>query len=155
MMVSIKKNRKTMFVLGTAVLAIWGSIAHQVVEALGGGSEESGSEISDVPRGTPMREKYQYRDDVRDPFQFFPPARRGSARKSRPGTPLWIPPPIKLTGLVGSGKRKTAIVESPDGATFFLAEGDTMHGIKILKINMDMVTYLYKQKRAHWLLEGY
>ena len=150
------KNKKVTWALTVLVIAIWGAIAYQVYASMAGADEEAQVRLS-VP-GSETGEQandYVYLADVRDPFRFVVAARKDTAKKTAAAAqkPVWTPPPMKLTGILRTGKRKTVMLEGNDGSVFFLHEGDTLKGIKLLKIGDLAVSYLYQKKKDEWVMQ--
>ena len=144
--------------LFTILLGIWGTIAYQIYSPVYSTSDEPAPVSANIGRNKQAHDvKYIYTADVRDPFQFATPAKRDSARK--PNLPVkpkqvWQPPLFKLTGILTARKKKTAMLEDPAGGVFFLHEGDTLSGVRILKIGDANVTYLFSKRRSDWLLSN-
>ena len=59
---------------------------------------------------------------------------------------------IGQDGYAKKGKR-TAMLESSDGKTFFVSPGDTLYGVKILSVDYEKVKYRYEKKDTSWLVE--
>ncbi len=140
--------------LGFLLAAIWGRIGYQLfIKKAAGEVSESGSQaISD--QKSPHSEHFNFNARVRDPFAYFTPAPK--VKKTRNPVPLivhlWTPPPVSLAGVIlGDGKR-TAILDGRSGETYFLSEGDTLEGVKILKVADKEVVYRYQDKDTSWTL---
>ena len=151
----MKTNKKLFWVLVILVLGIWGAIAYQVFVAV----TESDTDLAlDAPRAMERTQDvagYVYKDDVRDPFHFGAPVGSGSKKNvNSPPPPVWSPPPFRLTGILMTKKKKTAMLEATDGAVYFLREGDTLQGVKVLKIQPHTVRYSYQKMNALWELDS-
>jgi hypothetical protein len=152
----MKPNKPLQKFLLLLVSGTWTAIAFQIYGTIAAGSDaevEGAAGLHPRLKGAP----FVYQADVRDPF-YFPqaPRQRDSSRIVLP-KPVWTPPPLKLTGILhGMNKRKkTAIVETATGGVFFLSEGDTVSGAKILKISANEVTYSYLKQKSQWTLEAH
>lgn len=133
------------------LLAIWGSIGYQILSAVD--SEGSDLVVARV-EPLPMEDKEENVDfnHVRDPFRYVVPKLRKDPVKSA-SVQIWVPPPLILTGIVTSGTKKVAVLESPDGATYFLSEGESINGVKMLTILERSVKYEYKKQTRDWALK--
>ena len=150
----MRNNRRLMWVLGVCLIGVWGSIGYQVIGALYADDEpEMNSELAGNNSNI-STEREGYRDDVRDPFQYFKPITTDA--KSRPShipsQTLFVPPPYTLTGVVIDGSKKTALLEESDGSVSFVREGDSLGAIRILRIDAKQVTYSYMNQKKIWIL---
>jgi hypothetical protein len=151
------KNKRLQKFLLLLVVAVWGMVALRVYGTMASG--DSDEKKSDAPgAGTRIkRPAFIYKADVRDPF-YFPSAvlRRDSVhRPTAVPKPVWMPPPLRLTGILHSkARKKTAIIENTTGGVFFLSEGDTLTGAKVLKIGTHEVSYLFQKHKSQWTLEA-
>lgn len=146
----INKNKKLTWLLAVLVLGTWGTVAHQLMNVVATTSPQSPYE--NVERGVPfVRDRFAYKDTLRDPFYPVVKAvpKRDTLRKV--AMPL-APPPFTLSGILSGGKRRTAMVEGKNGETFFLNEGDTLAGIKLLRISQNGVVYSYGKRKLEWSL---
>jgi hypothetical protein len=150
------KNKRLQKYLLFLVLAIWGMVAFRIYGTVAAGNEPPGG-AQPPSSHTDMKASFVYKADVRDPFYFPLSATRHSdstnssvlARKQ-----VWMPPPLKLTGILqNKAKKKTAILENSAGGVFFLSEGDTLSGARILKIGSNEVSYLFLKQKSQWTLE--
>lgn len=139
-------------VLGTALLVVWGTIALRLVEAANGDSG-AGAESAVVPTGP--RSPYVYTADVRDPFTGFqkrparkPPDSLSTHTRKSP----WTPPPFRLSGTLLRTGRRMAILEGEGGEVYYLAERDTLSGVRIIKVYQDSVRFAYNGRRALWAI---
>jgi hypothetical protein len=150
------KNKRLQKFLVLLVVAIWGMVALRVYGTVAlGESDERKPETSGA--GThKKRPAFLYKADVRDPFYFPASTPRGDsfhASRMIP-KPVWKPPPLKLTGILqNKARKKTVILENTAGTVFFLSEGDTLSGTKILKIGSNEVSYLFQKQKSQWILE--
>lgn len=140
-------------VLLILLFGIWGAVAWQVVDAV---SRMDASPERASARTLPeKRPPYVYKADVPDPFT----GRAARADITAPSLrkkpkPLpWMPPPLALTGILTQKKKATAVLQASDGTTFFLGRGDTLRGVRILRIDPKTVSYSYSGKKAEWVLE--
>lgn len=148
----MKDRKKLNWILAVSVLCIWGAVAYRLPGAWSDGSDGITSSRSS-PRATGMAVRYVYKSNTRDPFHFS--IQTHHASRNTPGTrSQWTPPSIQLAGILTNNKRKTALIESADGEVHFLCEGDTLHGVKVLRIEDHTVTYSYRHKRARWQLDN-
>lgn len=99
--------------------------------------------------------KYEYIDDVKDPFQMMPTAKKQYAltNKTVKLEPIIVLPPYTLNGVIIDKKRKVVILESQDGLAYFLSEGDSLQGLTISEITAWKVDYIYHGKMMHWRIE--
>lgn len=134
-------------------------ITVQVVQSLGENAESNEGEVVAVQKNIidSASIKYVYQDDVRDPFQRRQIAvRRDTSKRMivpKAIVPEWVPPPMKLTGILINTANKVATLETNDGAVAFLHEGDTLRGMKVLKIQSNSISFSYQKKTVDWTLE--
>ncbi len=149
------QNKTLTRILLFVLLAIWGTVAYKVIAAISSGSEdESGPTAVREPAAT-AAPPFVYRADVRDPFRVATAEGTGSGNRIVKPKPVvvWTPPPVKLTGILAGKKKRTAMVQTAEGSSYFLAEGDTLKGMKVLKIDPYKVSYLFMKKKSEFLLE--
>lgn len=135
-------------------MGVWGTIAYQIVETISTSKDKISGEVKRDQNGGREPESFIYASDVRDPFRYVPPARRDTTHHQAVPKKivLWTPPPLKLTGILLADKKKTALMEGAGGSMFFLHEGDTLMGVKIIRIKDQVVTYSYTKKKAEWTM---
>lgn len=145
-------NKKITWVLMVSLIAIWGSIAYQLVEAVGKPDNEEVETSHPNEALSPSKEKFTFESNIRDPFRYV--ARNESPRKSAlvQQSAQWVPPPFRLTGIIVNDKERMAVLEGPDGATYFVSEGETLNGVRLLKILERKVTYKYLDETKDWAL---
>jgi Tfp pilus assembly protein PilP len=146
------KNKKLTWVLVALVAGIWGTIAYQLYTSMAEDDRDNSPSVSPMQLSSnPV--PFVYASDVRDPFRYVV-ARRDTTKKVSPTTPtkVWTPPALKLSGILLTGKRRTAMLEGTDGAVFFVHEGDTLRGVKLLKISDQTVGYVYQSKKDEWTI---
>jgi hypothetical protein len=149
-----RTSKKLTWILSILVLTIWGTIAFNIVDSMSG--EENASVAFTVHAGKPLSDSlqtYTFTSEIRDPFHYVMPHHLDSSKKSLVKKPIWNPPPFKLTGIVTTGKKHTAMIEGLNGAVYFLQEQDTLSGMKILRIRDQAVTYSYQKKKTDWILD--
>jgi hypothetical protein len=151
---SVKNNKILFWFLLVAVVGVWGTIAYQIVVSMNSGGEENKKLTNEYQsESLPKVDKYVYNDGVRDPFVFVRSVHKDTTRKFIPKPKIvWTPPPLKLTGIIIAGKKKTLSIEDQNGSVFFLHEGDTLSGVKILKIKDKIVSYLFMKQKSEWVL---
>lgn len=129
------------------VVAIYGMIVYQFYQWMDAGDSETVARLeSDAPATQRNDERYVYEADVRDPFQYRVAVKWRSGKKASTGTTTLIAPQLKLAGIVMTGKRRTALLEAPDGSAYVVEEGDTLPKVKILRIKDRSITYTYSKK---------
>lgn len=151
------KNKKLTRVLAVLVIVVWGSVAYRVYVSIVQTYGDVAAHASRIDiSGKDMPVPYLYASDVRDPFRYVVSARKDSTKRAVHSATLaaWTPPPMKLAGVLAADKIKTAILERSDGVVFFVHEGDTLAGVKVLKIHDRMVRYTYRMKSDEWELRG-
>jgi hypothetical protein len=152
-----KKNIILSKALLIALLFIWGDIIYQVIISTQITADLTlDSMQSDVKYKEDKVETYIYNADVRDPFIYFIPVKKDSTKKNIIPTPkvVWTPPPFKLTGIMMAGSKRTLSIEDNTGAIYFLQQGDTLRGVKILKVTERKVAYSYMKKKDDWILDS-
>lgn len=151
----MKKNTKIVLLLAVILLGVWGAIAYQVIEAISSNtfSETRADRLSLRGRKSSDNLNYIYREDVRDPFSIQRALQSISPKIPKVEARVDIPAPYKLSGILINAKKKIAVIEVQDGSIFFLCEGDTLRGVKLLKIKDRVVTYLYQKLQKSWTLE--
>ena len=143
----MKRSRTFTWSLAFVVLIIWSTISYQIYQSF---SSDSGDVKDEDPLlSVKNKELFVYRADVRDPFipTIIRHPAKDTARSQREH-----PPTFTLAGILMNRNRRTAFVEAPDGSTFFLHEGDTLQGLKLLRISENKVSYLYRNRRSAWVL---
>lgn len=147
----MKEIKFSTALLTALVIGIWGTIAYQVYVSM---TDDDGEALQPARRfRVTAPAAYVYKADVRDPFRFVLQPRRDTTRARALSRVVWMPPPLKLTGVISAGKKRTAMIESQDGGVFFLQMGDTIHGVKVLKINSNSVQYVFQKKKDKWILD--
>jgi len=149
------RGKRITIVLSILVAAIWGSIVDKLIGAMGNSRVIASGEYSTIPRAPTVQDRFEFKSIVRDPFAFEEPSRR--TMQKRIVMPQVAPsaalPSLKLSGVLTMGKRGTAMIESVEGRVFFLREGDTLQGVRILRIRQNAVTYLHLKKQGEWTVE--
>ena len=156
-MASVRKNTKLLTrILAVLVLLIWGEVAYQLVKS----KHQPHVATSAAPsysliHANNARVPYVFKDNARDPFAFFHPVIH--VRRDPKVVPLivhiWAPPPIYFEGVMLGGGKRTVILTNGSGETFFLAQGDTIDGVKIIEVNDQRVIYSYDRKDSSWTVE--
>ena len=99
---------------------------------------------TDAPAGHAARPRLltrspAYRADYRDPFApsplLFTTTPPNEGPENTTDAPGPTPPPLRLLGVVGP----TAIVRDSHAVVHLVARGDTLHGIRILRVRPDTV----------------
>jgi hypothetical protein len=149
----VKHNKKLTFFLALLVVGIWGTIVYRFVAAVS--DSDSGEVILSGQESSvhlaKASERFIYKDDVRDPFQFRPPPpKQRAASKDSSTKPIWTEPPFKLVGIMQKERVTTAVLQRSDGATFFVQKGDTLAGLKILSVTDTLVQYRYANQHRSW-----
>lgn len=140
-------------VLMILLLMIWGAVAYQVVDAVS--RMDAPPEPASARAIPEKRPPFVYKADVPDPFTgrlVRVDSTLGGVRKKPKPLP-WMPPPFALTGILTQKKKATAVLQASDGTTFFLGRGDTLRGVRILRIDPKIVSYSYSGMKAQWVLE--
>lgn len=151
-MLSIKNNKVLIWLLAVALAGVWGEVGYRLI--WGGSPEDDNLQqgSADVSTKTSKTETgYEFTADVRDPFSYRSEA-PATKRVVKPAVQIWVPPPIKLEGVMIKPNKRTAIVESFDGETFFVSPGDTLYGVKILSVDNDKVRFRYEKKDTSWMV---
>lgn len=152
---AMKNNKLLTWLLTVVLLGVWGSIVYQLVSDTNG-KRDFRTDDKDLFMPAPNdTQRFTYTADVRDPFQLIPPTQKKAAVKKEAviQPQLWVPPPFRLTGIVENNKKKTAILEGNDGTSYFLVAGDSVSGVKIVKIEKEKVEYDYANQEKEWVLE--
>ena len=153
----MRHSKKLTRLLLVLLLAIWGTVLYRIYASMIG--QDAPIVSAHLPSNFDALQHssaYVYVNDVRDPFRYVVSAKRDSTMKHAAIKPqvVWTPPPYKLSGILLANKKKTVMLEGPNGAAFFLHEGDTLSGVKILKIKEKVVSYFYQKKKTEWMLEN-
>ena len=132
---------------------VWGAVGYQIYSSASTTESVNTSEIDIHSKSLNGNQKhFQYAADVRDPFLFK--ARVVETLKkidrSKVVPAPWVPPPYKLTGVLMNAKRKTALLEETGGATYFVREGDSLRGVKIITIGKEQVIFSYMGQKKEW-----
>jgi hypothetical protein len=150
------KHRKLTWGLALVVIVVWGSIAYQVYSSLLTKPDGNEAPVLEAKvRNGGKRISYTYTCDVRDPFKYIAANARDSHKKemASAGESNWGPPPLRLTGILSNASTRTAILERNDGAVFFVHEGDTLEGLKVLRVRDREVRYSYRKRNAEWVIQ--
>lgn len=151
----MKNSRILTGVLGGLLLLVWGRIGLQVADAFGGGDETGRAAPGPLaPISSEIR--FIFPPGVRDPFRYVELSTKGLSKRNeqRDRVKEWVPPPLRLTGVVVEAKGSTAIIESGDGSVHFLRRGDTLSGATVLRISPGVVAYTFRDKRSEWIVES-
>lgn len=152
------KNKRLQKVLLLLVVGIWSMVALRIYGTVASGDGEAASSGPPDRKAHSMHPAFVYKADVRDPFFFGATTRAHDSTRhgsSVAPKPVWLPPPLKLTGILQNKARiKTAVLENATGSVVFLSEGDTLSGTKILKIGTSEVSYLFQKQKSQWILEA-
>ena len=150
------KNSKTLTkFLFVVLIVIWGAILYQIASAIiQSGDEKDDTSLTLDQNRAKEQNYYKYSEEVRDPFEYHKAEKKTEIKKPviHPPKPIWTPPPFKLAGIVVNEKKRTALLEGQNGSVSFLQEGDTLSGVKILKIKEKVVMYFYKTQKDEWAL---
>lgn len=150
----MKNNRKIVWFLSIVLIGLWATIAYQVMTAIN--EEEADEKVKDekpIPGGQ-TRVVYKYVDNVRDPFKFvnaMPKTARTNLGTKEPEP--FVPPSLKLTGIITSDQSKVAVLENPDGSILFLKQGDVAGDVRILEIQGNVVRFSYLKRKGEWSLQ--
>lgn len=139
-----------------AILAVWGSVALQVFEAVSEADPDVALTSGPRRASTSAVDGENFKNDVRDLFRWGP-ASKDSIKRVQPKPvviqPAWQPPAIKLLGIVMGREGRTALVELEDGTTVFLAQRDTLAGMTLTRIEAKTVYYVYQGGSGFWTIE--
>lgn len=138
-------------ILAVMAVSLWGVIGYKVYVAAHG--EGNDHPETDVGESISLHEPYTYKADVRDPFQSIPLPDSANAKR-RTAQLAWTPPPLKMTGIVGEKGLQTAILEGANGEVSFAHEGETVSGVRIIRIRSGHVVYEYMKVKKEWVLSG-
>ncbi|RPI03034.1 MAG: hypothetical protein EHM64_12980 [Ignavibacteriae bacterium] len=152
----MKTNKHILRVLGVALLIVWGLIVYEIISAIYfSGNEEIGNTDILIKSKTKSAEQFQYVENIRDPFRYFPVKTDTNKHHNSPQpiAQIWNPPPFRLKGIIDARSGKMAILEDGSGETYFLQRGDTLQGVRILAIESSRVQYEFGKKKSDWRLE--
>ena len=150
----MKNSRKLTLVLLILALGIWGIIGFKIYESTSTNEEfDLAVKVPQDVAGKRDNERYIYINDVRDPFRYAVLLRNDTTKKSIAQRPVWNPPPQKLTGILTAKRKRTAMLEELNGQVHFLHEGDTLNGMRVLRINTDNIVYRFIKRKAVFKLE--
>jgi hypothetical protein len=152
------KDRRLFWILLPLLVIVWGLIVYRFSAAMeepqliDPASSRSGNDHGRSGRDGNKPAPFVYTLGGRDPFRYQSPKPRETTRAVVNVEPPWEPPPLRLTGILGVKKKKTAVIEDPSGSTYLLQTGDTLAGVTILVIAESKVEYRYKKKHSSWIL---
>jgi len=151
----MKTNKNILRLLVGVLLIVWGLIVYQVISAVYfSGDNEVTNTDKLIKNKDRTAGQFVYDDKVRDPFQYRSTKIDTTKRaRSKQAAPVWNPPPFNLKGIIEAKAGKMAILEDASGETHFLQRGDTLRGMRILKIESKRVQYIFEKKKSDWLLE--
>ena len=150
-----KQKPLTIFLI-CLVLAVWGVIGFQVYSAMNElGAVDESRALNARQRSSPNM-NFAYSADIRDPFVYHQKLarHRWTSVRDTARAEAWHPPPYRFSGILGTKTMRTALLEAENGAAYFLKEGDTLGGIRILKIYQDEVLFVFNKKKSVWALDG-
>jgi hypothetical protein len=154
------KNKKLTYVLGLAVLVVWGLIIYRVVEAAGGDDDA-------IPATSTIIKKEVYNDysipkdttrlllNYRDPFGLIKQkdtVKQKSSSSKRSFNSLAIKPAfnwgfIKYSGYMRNpGSKKLVALLVINGKNVNMAEGETVDNVKLIRNMGDSVKVSYSGK---------
>jgi hypothetical protein len=147
-----KHSKLLVWTLGALLASVWGEVGYQLMSKKDLAPEPAqfarDSSVSPITNTA----YFTFDTKVRDPFAYFDPVAR--VRKKPKPVPLvvhiWTPPPVSLEGVILGDGKKTAILGGRSGDTFFLSEGDTVEGVRILRVADKEVAYRYDDKDTCW-----
>jgi hypothetical protein len=143
-------NKILMWLLAVVLAGVWGEVGYRLIwggNPTGGDLEQGGAELS--TQTNKSETGYNFVTNVRDPFSYRPEA-QVTKKVGKSALQIWVPPPLKLEGVILKHGKRIAIIESVDGKTFFESPGDTLYSVKILSIGNEKVTYRYEKKDTSW-----
>jgi hypothetical protein len=152
----MRTNKHILRLLLIALLLVWGIVVYEVISAIYfGGNEETGNADNFIKNRNKSTEQFQYNENIRDPFRYY--ASKTDTMKHvstpKPTVQVWNLPPFHLKGIISARSGKMAILEDGSGETFFLQQGDTLRGVRILVIESNRVQYEFKRKKSDWQLQ--
>ena len=110
----MRNNNKLTWMLIVLVVGLWSTIAYRIYDAM------TSQDTKDIAVQSPSEfsntqdlRSYTYVANVRDPFLFVSRIRKDTLSKiiAARRRPDWLPPPLTLTGILLTDKKKTATVE--------------------------------------------
>lgn len=153
------KNKKLTWILGPAVLVIWGLIIYRVMAAVKGNSESYALPAPSLPVTVPMADTASYvlNLDYDDPFlkghrravvaQRPAPSQVKKAQKPKvvkvvKKLPLkW--PAIQYQGIIEKNSQRLCLL-TRDGAALFMAPGQVDGDLKLLAVYPDSIRVEYR-----------
>ena len=151
--ISLKNNKVLIWILVVMLAGVWGEVGYQLI--MGGnstGEDMTRSSTSISNQTSKTGATYSFIADVRDPFTYREPAEAVAKKVVKSALQIWVPPPLRLEGVIIKAGKRTAIVESSDGKTFFISPGDTLYGVNILAVDNEKVAYHYGKKDTGWVV---
>ncbi len=150
----MKRDSKILTSFLLVLLAgVWGAVGYQIYSAASITESDDTQEFAFHTKSLDGNQgRFVYAADARDPFLFKARVVETLKKIDKPkvAPPAWVPPPFRLTGILVNAKRKTALLEEAGGATYFLKEGDSLRGVKIVTIGRDQVVYNYLGQKREW-----
>lgn len=144
-----KQGKILVWVLGIILAGIWGEVGYKLIRGEGTPDQADNETANTSVRPNKSELNYTFDADVRDPFTYR--SENHPVKKSaKSAVQIWVSPPLKLEGVMMKQGRRTAIIESLDGKTFFESPGDTLYGVKILSIDSGTVKYHYEKTDTSW-----
>ena len=152
----MKHSKRLSIILLAVALCVWGTIAYRIYASVDTRETSDSSALHSASGGVEHEaNKYIYPGDTRDPFHYIPLVRKDTMTRRAKAEVVWTPPPFKLSGILGANRKKIAVLKAQNGSAYFLHEGDTLNGLKVLKIKEKAVTYRYHQMNGEWVLENF
>jgi hypothetical protein len=145
-----KSNKILVWVLGLVLAGIWGEVGYRLIWGEGSDDASQQESANVLAKTNRMEEAYSFDPNVRDPFSYHNEETEPVKKIVRPAIKIWLPPQLKLKGVISRGKKRTAVIEAPDGTTYFMAPGDTLYGVTILAVSNELVKYRYEKKDTGW-----
>jgi hypothetical protein len=149
-----KHTKLIVWILGALLAAIWGEVGYQLLSKKDSAPVPAQFDRDSSVSPVANTDHFSFDTRVRDPFAYSNPDIK--AKKRLKPVPLvvhiWTPPPVSLEGVILGDGKKTAILGGRSGNTFFLSEGDTLGGVRILRVADKEVAYRYDDKDTSWMV---
>jgi len=154
--------------LGCFALFIWGHNSYKFFKGIKAADEPDLLQSSDVSKrivakidASAQSEDWFYESKYRDPFENWlfvqRPYRKTTQQKNRPAKKVSAPavqfPKLRLTGVIADPNGSLAVIEDARQHVFFAREGDSISGVKIVRVDSTRIACEYQKQKFTLVLK--
>lgn len=142
----VKKNKNTKILL-PIVIAIWGLLIYQIIDAFGA-NEVSNTEVVSTnyaPKMLTPRDTFSLKPIERDPFLGISYVKQiTSKKKTSKKTSKLVWPAIEYKGTISGGNKNSIFIININNEQHLLKRNDTIAGLRLVKGNTSQITLRLK-----------